>query len=105
MTDDYSRHRWVRLLHSKSDAPDEIISFILEVEREKTPAKVSVFRADGGGEFDNQVLSKFFKELGIRREVSAPYSQFQNGVAERSMGIIDDAARTMHASLFWCPTL
>ena len=107
LTDDYSRFRWVRLLKGKSEAPDEVISFIREVEREKTPAKVSVFRADGGGEFDNQVLSNFFKELGIRREVSAPYSQFQNGVAERSMGIIDDAARTMllysGAPLYdWC---
>ena len=95
LTDDYSRFRWVRFLKNKSEAPSEVISFIREVEREKTPAKVSVFRADGGGEFDNQVLSNFFKELGIRREVSAPYSQFQNGVAERSIGIIDDAARTM----------
>ena len=72
LTDDYSRYRWVRLLRSKSHVPDEVISFIREVEREKTPAKVSVFRADGGGEFDNQVLSKFFKELGIRRGKSLP---------------------------------
>ena len=95
LTDDYSRYRWVRLLRQKSEAPNEIISFLRSVEREKPTLKVAFFRSDGGGEFDNKDLSAFLKEIGVTRETSAPYSQFQNGVAERSIGIIDDAARTL----------
>ena len=95
LTDDYSRYRWVFLLRQKSDAPNEIISFLRLVEREKPTLKVAFFRSDGGGEFDNQTLSAFLKEIGVTRETSAPYSQFQNGVAERSIGIVDDAARTL----------
>ena len=95
ITDDYSRHRWVRLLKQKSEAAEELKNFVKEVEREKFPLKVAIIRSDGGGEFINQTLDTYFRSLGIKREKSVPYSQFQNGVVERSIGVIDDCSRTM----------
>lgn len=95
MTDDYSRYRWVKLLSTKDEAIQTLKSFIDEVEREKAPCRVSVIRSDCGGEFFNKELNNHLSKLGIRRERSAPYSQHQNGVAERAIGVIDDAARTM----------
>ena len=107
VVDDCSRYRWVRMLRNKSDAENEVCALIEAVEREKAPAKVSVFRSDGGGEFITASLKEFFKQRGIKPEKSAPYSQFQNGVAERSIGIIDECARAMmmvssSPSYDWC---
>lgn len=95
LTDDYSRYRWAILLKLKSDAAGELKGFIKKIEREKAPFKVSTIRSDGGGEFYNHTLESYFKSIGIQREKSIPYSQHQNGVAERSIGIVDDCARTM----------
>ena len=95
ITDDYSRYRWLKLLSTKDEAIQTLKSFIDEVEREKAPNRVSVIRSDCGGEFFNKELNNHFSKLGIRRERSAPYSQHQNGVAERAIGVVDDAARTM----------
>ena len=95
LTDDHSRFRWIKLLKLKSEAAQEIILFIKQIEREKAPLKVAIFRSDGGGEFHNHTLDTFFKDTGIKKEISIPYSQFQNGVSERSIGVIDDSARTM----------
>ena len=35
------------------------------------------------GEFKSEEFIKFFRERGIRREYTAPYSPKQNGIAER----------------------
>jgi len=89
------------MLKQKSDAYDKIKEFIHTVERSHPKYKISKLRTDGGGEFISKRMSEFLKSLGITQETSAPYCQFQNGVAERSIGIIDDSSRAMleHASL------
>jgi hypothetical protein len=89
------------MLKQKSDAYDKIKEFVLTVERSHPKYKISKLRTDGGGEFISKRMSEFMKSLGITQETSAPYCQFQNGVAERSIGIIDDSSRAMleHASL------
>ena len=40
-------------------------------------------RSDGGGENDNKAFDEFCFAQGIKREMTAPYSPHQNGVAER----------------------
>ena len=42
-----------------------------------------VIRFDKGGEFLNNELVNWVKERGIAVETMAPYSPFQNGVAEQ----------------------
>jgi transposase InsO family protein len=69
--------------------------FIDENERSKPDNKIAILRTDGGGEFCSNESQKFFKSLGIVHEKSPPYCQYQNGVAERSIDIIDSSARAM----------
>ena len=40
-------------------------------------------------------MKTFFREVGIKAEKSSPHSQFQNGVAERSMHLFDKAKAIM----------
>lgn len=42
---------------------------------------IKSLRTDSGGEFLSDNFNLFFDENGIRRELTAPYSPQQNGVA------------------------
>ena len=93
--DDYSRKRFVFLLKQKSETYDKIRDFISRVERSHPKHRISKFRTDGGGEFISNRMRHLLGSIGITQETSAPYCQFQNGVVERSIGIIDDSSRAM----------
>ena len=93
--DDYSRKRWVKFLKKKSEAGGSLSEVVALLQNEKSPLTVAKIRTDGGGEFVNNAMSVFCTDLGITHEKSAPYSQFQNGVVERSMGTIDSGSRAM----------
>ena len=45
--------------------------------------KIEAFRSDNGGEYTFHAFEEFLASLGCKHEVSAAYSQEQNGVAER----------------------
>ncbi|GKA18939.1 zinc finger, CCHC-type containing protein [Tanacetum coccineum] len=45
--------------------------------------KVRMLRTDRGGEFTSNEFTKYCKENGIARQLTAPYSPQQNGVVER----------------------
>lgn len=92
VVDDCSRKRWVFNSKQKSEAFTKIKEFITQVERLKPGLKVAKRRTDGGGEFISVEFQEYCKQLGITRKVSAPYCQYQNGVVERSMGIINSAS-------------
>jgi hypothetical protein len=93
--DDYSRKRWVYWMAKKSDTLDCFEKFVKMTERSHPNDKISVLRTDGGGEFISKRFNDFLESKGIAANRSAPYCQFQNGVAERSIGIIDNSARAM----------
>ncbi|XP_076923970.1 uncharacterized protein LOC143586277 [Bidens hawaiensis] len=68
--------------------------------------KLKLFRTDRGGEFTSKDFSKFCKENGIVRQLTAPYSPQQNGMVERRNRTILYATRSMlNASnmrqIFW----
>ncbi|GJW91351.1 zinc finger, CCHC-type containing protein [Tanacetum coccineum] len=42
-----------------------------------------MFRTDRGGEFNSNEFTRYCKENGIARQLTAPYSPQQNGVVER----------------------
>jgi len=79
--DDKTRYTWVRFLHTKDDAITAIQAFIKERETQDS-ARVLRFRTDGGGEYVNKDLIKFFKDKGIIHELTPPYSHESNGIAE-----------------------
>nr|GFB57176.1 putative ribonuclease H-like domain-containing protein [Tanacetum cinerariifolium] len=57
--------------------------------------QVQRVRTDNGTEFKNKTLPKFFDEVGITQQFSAPRTPQQNGVLEKRNRTLVEAARTM----------
>lgn len=57
--------------------------------------KPRVIRSDGGGEFNNKELRKFYQAEGIQPQFSTPYSPQQNGVAERKNRSLSEMANCL----------
>ncbi|GKA17012.1 retrovirus-related pol polyprotein from transposon TNT 1-94, partial [Tanacetum coccineum] len=70
------------------------MSFIKRVKN-KNDIKVKQLRTDNGIEFRNSILVNFYDEKGISQNFSSPYTPEQNGVAERKIRTLIEAARTM----------
>ena len=94
IVDEYSRYTWVFFLRSKSDTPDEIISFVKKIETLNNLIVRSI-RSDHGTEFKNSGLDEFFENKGIYQNFSTIRTPQQNGVAERRNRIIIEAVRSM----------
>jgi hypothetical protein len=95
VVDDYSRKKWVLPLKHKSDTFTLLKNHLSMIERNNPKFKVARIRTDGGGEFVSTEMNEYLKDIGIQREISSPYCQYQNGVAERAIGIIDGSAKAM----------
>jgi hypothetical protein len=106
-TDDYSRYTEVCFMKAKSEAPAKFKEYVAKVEKQHPKKKVCRIRVDGGGEYGSrEKFLEYLAEEGIVREVSAPYSQQQNGLSERCNRSVMDPARSMlkHAGMpnkFW----
>ncbi|GJR73597.1 retrovirus-related pol polyprotein from transposon TNT 1-94 [Tanacetum coccineum] len=94
IVDDYSRYTWVYFLHSKDEAPDMIINFINQVQRNLN-AQILKIRTDNGTEFKNKKLRSFYAKLGIVHHTSTARMPQQNGVVERRNRTLVEAVRTM----------
>lgn len=94
LVDDYSRYMWVALLPTKDAAPTAIQQIQAAAER-KSGKKLRALRTDRGGEFTAGNFNKYFAELGVRRELTAPYTPQQNGVVERRNQTVVGTARSM----------
>jgi histone deacetylase 1/2 len=95
--DDYSRKVWCYLLKNREEAPTKIQEHVKMIERQKSPMKVALVRTDGAKELTSGALTKFYLDNGIHPELSAPYSQSQNGLSERYMLKLGEAAQAMLA--------
>jgi hypothetical protein len=101
-TDHYSRYTEVYFMKAKSQAPAKFKEYVAKVQKQLPNSKVSGIRVDGEGEYaSREKLFEYLAEDGIIREVSAPYSQQQNGISERCNLIVLDPARSMlkHAGM------
>ncbi|GKA74165.1 integrase, catalytic region, zinc finger, CCHC-type containing protein, partial [Tanacetum coccineum] len=58
IVDDYSRYTWVYFLRTKDEAPDMIIDFVTQVQR-NLKASILTIRTDNGIEFKNEKLRAF----------------------------------------------
>jgi len=88
-------------MKAKSEAPAKFREYVAKVENQHQK-KVCRIRVDGGGEYGSQEkFLEYLAEEGITREVSAPYSQQQNGLSERCNRLVMDPARSMlkHAGM------
>ena len=68
--------------------------FVTLVETE-TGKKVKYLRSDNGGEYILKSFVDFCDTKGIKRELTAPYTPPQNGVAERMNRTIQERVRSM----------
>lgn len=73
LVDDYSRYMWVSLLPSK-DAAASAIKNIQAAGERKTGKKLIGLRTDRGGEFTAASFAEYCAELGMHRQLTAPYS-------------------------------
>ncbi|GKA38705.1 retrovirus-related pol polyprotein from transposon TNT 1-94, partial [Tanacetum coccineum] len=90
--DDYSRICWVYFLTYKSEAFGFFKKFKAWAENQSN-RKLKVLRTDRGGEFLSKEFSGFCDEHRIKRELTAPYTPKQNGIAERKNRTIVEMAR------------
>uniref|UniRef100_A0A803MSQ1 Integrase catalytic domain-containing protein n=1 Tax=Chenopodium quinoa TaxID=63459 RepID=A0A803MSQ1_CHEQI len=94
LTDDYSRMSWVYFLKFKSEAFENFKKFKALVENQ-SGRHIIALRTDRGGEFVSDQFNAFCDEHGIRRDLTAPYTPEQNGVAERKNRTVVEMARSM----------
>jgi transposase InsO family protein len=80
--DDCSRKCWIYFLEAKSDTFDKFKEYKSFIEKQ-TGKHIRTLRIDNGGEFESLQFEDFFKEAGIKRQLTVPYNPHQNGVAER----------------------
>ncbi|GJW74636.1 ribonuclease H-like domain-containing protein [Tanacetum coccineum] len=94
IVDDYSRYTWVYFLCTKDEAPDMIIDFVNQVQR-NLKAQILTIRTHNGTEYKNEKLLAFYAKLGIVHQTSIARTTQQNGVVERQNRTLVEAARTM----------
>jgi hypothetical protein len=87
---------WTELepIKKKSDAFGSIKKYFARCEA-MHGVKIKAFRSDNGGEFTSHAFEEFLASSGCKHEVSAAYSQEQNGVAERVNRTIVGRAKAM----------
>ena len=85
---------WLRLLTTKDEAETALRQFQAAAERE-SGRHLKTLRTDRGGEFNFSSLGEFFAELGVHRQLTAPYTPQQNGVVERRNQTIVGTARCL----------
>ncbi|GKA12363.1 retrovirus-related pol polyprotein from transposon TNT 1-94 [Tanacetum coccineum] len=90
---DYSRYTWIYFLRTKDEAPDMIIDFINQVQR-NLKALILTIRTDNGTEFKNKKIRAFYAKLGIDYKTSIARTPQQNGVVEQRNQTLVEAART-----------
>ena len=94
IVDEFSGYTWVFFIRSKSDTPDEIISFVKKMEVLNNLTVRSI-RSDHGTEFKINALDQFFEEKGISQNLSTVRTPQENGVVKRRNRTLVEAARSM----------
>ena len=92
--DDYSRMVTVMYLREMSKAFEKFKCYLTRVEKE-TGKRLKCLRLGRGGEFISNKFNNFCIERGIKRQVLAPSTPEQNGIAKRRNRSIMDCARTL----------
>jgi len=92
--DDYTRYTAVYFMSEKT----ELLKYFKEFHHEAesvTGCREKCIRSDNGTEYVNKDFDRYLKECGIQRQLTAPYSPQQNGVAERANRTLLDSVRSM----------
>ncbi|CAN0364711.1 unnamed protein product, partial [Scytosiphon promiscuus] len=86
--------RWTRVffLRKMSGAATAFERYLAEVRADGTPSEVLAVRSDNGGQFFEGDFGSLCHSRGIKQEFTPAYSPQFNGVVERALGIIKNAA-------------
>src|SRR5882724_7655325 len=77
MIDDCTGYTWVYMLKQKSDAAQTLKEWKAMVENEAGHC-IGILQSDGGSEYNAMQFETYLHEQGVRHEVTAPHSSFQN---------------------------
>ena len=94
LVDDFSRMCWVYFWKCKSEAFEQFKRFKSLVEKQ-SGCQIKSLRTDRGGEFLSTEFNTYCEENGIHRELTAPRTLQQNGIAERKTRTIVEMGRSM----------
>nr|GEU46626.1 zinc finger, CCHC-type [Tanacetum cinerariifolium] len=105
LVDDCTRFMWAYFLTSKDQAFSTFKEFRQQIEMEMR-MKLRMLRTYRGGEFTSKEFTKYCKENGIARHLTAPYSPQQNRVVERRNITVLSTTRSMMKAMklpitFW----
>jgi hypothetical protein len=93
--DEATRWVWVSLLRKiKNTGKLAVGPIISNLHNE---GKIKVFGSDMGSEFHNKHIDELLSSLGIQRQSACSDNQQQNGLAERTIGILFEKTRTLLA--------
>ncbi len=71
--DDYYRKTWIYFLKKKYEVFGKLKEFKALIENH-TNTKIKNLRSDNGGEYTSNDFEGFYKDAGIRRELTTPYN-------------------------------
>jgi len=95
-THDHSRYTNVYSMKTTSVARAKCKEYVAKVEKQHPKSKVSQFRVDGGDEDPSRErFLDYLAEEGIISELSASYSQQQNGISEKCNDILQHPTHCM----------
>jgi len=93
-TDDYSQMSWVYFLKFKSEVFENFKRFKALVEKQ-SGCPIVALRSDRGGEFTSNEFATFCEKNEIHREMIAPCTPEQNGVAQRKNQTVVEMTRSI----------
>ncbi len=84
--DDYSRKTWIYFLKHKDEVFEKFEKFKALVEN-ISGKKIKKLSSENGGDYTSKVFNAFCKEVGIKKDLTAPYNPQQNGLQKERIGI------------------
>ena len=94
VVDEYTSWIWAHPLRTISDTY-AVIKHVIEVElHQRQEHKILYIRSDGGPDYPAK-YDELLQHHGIKKELTCPGTSYQNGKAERYIGVLFDTLRTM----------
>ena len=113
IVDEFTGMKFVFLIRSKAEVPQLLRDFTVMAERHfaakvavlASPPRLVAIRSDSEAVNTSAQVQEWCTREGIRRETSVPYEQWQNGRAERNIGVSFEGAMAMLKAAFAPPQL
>lgn len=98
--DDVTGYPWVYFPERKSDAADAFTKLWAAVRADGVLSEEIIVRSDGGGEFVGDDFGDVHKNYCIKQEFTNAICRELDGVAERSLDAIQNAAIAVRIQTF-----